>query len=206
MHLSPSHVVQSPPYQLWMRSFGDSTTHVLLGRGAGQPVSAFQASTRHSRKLSKFEPRLFPSMPLRLSADCGVEASHEGLKDAIYEPGLAIKQGAPILKYTLVPKTQRGWTEGTCNSPSPLTDTDIDSEASDHFAAACSEEVLRLMDELNAVKESTKAIQNKYAMDLTASSNNDNPAAVLSRCSSNNIVFLGMFTLYVHVHILRTIL
>jgi hypothetical protein len=129
-------------------------------------------------------------MPLRLSdsgefkMDCyGSEVSGEF--------NMTVKRAAPLLKYTLVPKTQRGWTEGAVNSPQPLTDLDVEAEAEGHFSAACTEEVLRLRDALSLTKESCEKECAKYAAESSSSSNINNPAILLSRFPSNSIVFLG---------------
>jgi hypothetical protein len=170
-----------------MRSFGAATGHVLVGRDAGQPISAFQASTRHSRKLSKFEPRLFPPTPLRLNGSGDGDIEYVS-SEVAGEFNMTIKRAAPLLKYTLVPKTQRGWSEGTVNSPQPLTDLNIDAEAEEHFNTACTDDVLRLRDALIAAKDSCES--ERIDCDADSISSND-PAALLLRCPSNSIVFLG---------------
>jgi hypothetical protein len=82
-----------------MKKFGQSTNHIFVGDGAGRSMTPFQAQTIHNRKLSTLFPNLFHKISIDSSS-------------TLKEPGEEkIFIGEPLLRYVMVPRSHRGWTD-----------------------------------------------------------------------------------------------
>lgn len=101
VHLSSADIVfDHAAYGEWMRSFGPVTSHVFIGAGAGVGITAFQASTLQTRKYHTLFPQLFPRL----------DHSADSIREPLMEvEGISWLQGQPAMKFTLIPKSQRGW-------------------------------------------------------------------------------------------------
>lgn len=163
VHLSGPATLDHPQYLAWMRSFGPSVQHVFAGAGSCTGKTAFQASTIQTRKLKKFMPTLFPSLPM----------VHPCRGAGVPGPAALMgRAGTPSLKFNLLPKSKYGWE----TAPAHGTADNLEAEAERFFEEIFSEENAgggpeagegrRLLNEMNDVQgQSDRFLRSERSID-----------------------------------------
>ena len=111
IHMSPPDIVlHNSAYKMWMKKFGPTTKHIFVGTGVCIGSTAFQASTRQTRKLNRIFPTLFPALSVIPSTAAPSTFSFTAHATIASNTGdVEGVRGLPLLKFNLTPHSQHGW-------------------------------------------------------------------------------------------------